>query len=162
MSGAYRNILVAYDGSPAADAALDQAVAVAHSEHALLTLMTVVRPPNGVVTMAGGEPVARSVHEAYERCLRQATERVPDDIGVTHVIVDGIPALRILEQAKSGRYDLIVMGSRGRGRIAGGLLGSVSAEVLHAAKVPVLVTHAAKQREPAQKPPAELYASQRG
>jgi nucleotide-binding universal stress UspA family protein len=151
MSGAYRNILVAYDGSPAAAAALDQAVALARSENALLTLMTVVRPPSGVATMAGGEPIARSVHEAYEKCLREATDRIPDDIGVTHVIVDGVPALRILEQAKSGRHDLIVMGSRGRGRIAGGLLGSVSAEVLHASEVPVLVTHAAKRRaaEPA-------------
>jgi nucleotide-binding universal stress UspA family protein len=155
MSAAYRNILVAYDGSPAADAALDQAVALAHSEHALLTLMTVVRQPSGMTTMAGGEPVARSIHDAYEKCLRAATDRIPDDIGVTHVIVDGIPAVRILEQAQKGRHDLIVMGSRGRGRIAGGLLGSVSAEVLHAAEVPVLVTHAAKQREPA---PAEPLA----
>jgi nucleotide-binding universal stress UspA family protein len=156
MSGAYRNILVAYDGSPAADAALDQAVALAQSEHALLTLMTAVRPPNGAATMAGGEPLARSVHEAYEKCLRDATDRIPDDIGVTHLIVDGIPAVRILEQAEKGRHDLIVMGSRGRGRIRGGLLGSVSAEVLHHAEVPVLVTHAAKQRKPAeQREPAE-------
>src|ERR1700742_4241964 len=157
MSGAYRNILVAYDGSPAAAAALDQAVALAHSEHALLTLMTVVRPPNGMATIAGGEPLARGVHDAYEQCLREATDRVPDDIGVTHVIVDGIPALKILEQAKKGRHDLIVMGSRGRGRIAGGLLGSVSAEVLHAAKVPVLVTHADKQQ--AAEPAPEKVAS---
>jgi nucleotide-binding universal stress UspA family protein len=158
MSGAYRNILVAYDGSPAADAALEQAVALAQSEHSLLTLITVVRPPNGMATMAGGEPLARSVHEAYEKCLRHATETIPDDIGVTHVIVDGIPSLRILEQAQKGRHDLIVMGSRGRGRIAGGLLGSVSAEVLHAAEVPVLVTHAPKQREQKEPKPEEPEA----
>jgi nucleotide-binding universal stress UspA family protein len=120
--------------------------------------MTVVRPPNGVATMAGGEPLARSVHEAYEKCLREATDRVPSDIGVTHVIVDGMPAGRILEQAKKGRHDLIVMGSRGRGRIAGGLLGSVSAEVLHSAHVPVLVTHAAKEREPAPGEPEPVAA----
>src|ERR1700742_297508 len=111
MSGAYRNILVAYDGSPAAAAALDQAVALAQSEHALLTLMTVVRPPNGMATIAGGEPLTRSVHEAYEKCLREAADRIPADIGVTHVIVDGIPALRILEQVKKGDHDLVVMGS---------------------------------------------------
>jgi nucleotide-binding universal stress UspA family protein len=147
MSGAYRNILVAYDGSPAADAALGQAILLAESERALLTLMTVVRPPNGMASIAGGEPLARSIHEAYETCLRRATDTVPEDIGVTRVIVDGIPALRVLEQAKKGRHDLIVMGSRGRGRIAGGLLGSVSAEVLHHAEVPVLVTHAPKDAE---------------
>ena len=51
------------------------------------------------------------------------------------------------------------MGSRGRGRIAGGLLGSVSAEVLHAAEVPVLVTHAAKQSDPAQHAPEPIAIS---
>lgn len=154
MSGAYRNILVAYDGSPAAQAALDQAVALAQSEHALLTLMTVVRPTSGMATVAGAEPLARSVHEAFEKCLRKATDDLPDDVGVTHLIVDGAPAQRILEQARSGRHDLIVMGSRGRGRIAGSLLGSVSAEVLHAAQVPVLVTHAARSEAAAEAEPA--------
>jgi nucleotide-binding universal stress UspA family protein len=160
MSGTYRNILVAYDGSPPADAALDEAIGLARSEHALLTLITVVRPPNGMATMAGGEPLARSVHDAYERCLRSATDRVPDDIGVRHLIVDGTPAHRILDQAKTGHHDLIVMGSRGRGRIAGPLLGSVSAEVLHAAQVPVLVTHAPKGEEAARDDARTLTADE--
>ena len=90
------------------------------------------------------------MQQTMQDCLREATKRVPEDIGVTTLIVDGIPSVRILDQAKKGQHDLIVMGSRGRGRIAGGLLGSVSAEVLHAAKVPVLITHAAKEHAPAK------------
>ena len=47
----------------------------------------------------------------------------------------------LLHMADSRDADLIVVGSRGRGRTAELLLGSTSEEVVRQAKVPVLVAH---------------------
>jgi nucleotide-binding universal stress UspA family protein len=54
-------------------------------------------------------------------------------------VLEGDPADRILELARMRDVDLIVVGSRGLGPIAGTLLGSVSREVLQHADRPVLV-----------------------
>ncbi len=51
----------------------------------------------------------------------------------------GNPAEAIVEEAERGEYDLIAMGSRGSGRIAGLLVGSVSDRVAHRAPIPVMV-----------------------
>jgi len=54
-------------------------------------------------------------------------------------VLEGDPAGRILELARLRDVDLIVVGSRGLGPIAGALVGSVSREVVHRADRPVLV-----------------------
>jgi nucleotide-binding universal stress UspA family protein len=50
----------------------------------------------------------------------------------------GRPAIELRREAREG-YDLLVMGSRGRGRVAATLLGSTVQEILTAAPIPVLV-----------------------
>ena len=54
-------------------------------------------------------------------------------------VAGGSPADAIIEVAKDGGYDLIVMGTHGRGRLATALLGSVSNAVAARAGRPVLV-----------------------
>jgi nucleotide-binding universal stress UspA family protein len=51
----------------------------------------------------------------------------------------GDPATVILEFARKGKVDLIVMGSRGRTDLARLVMGSVSSKVLAASKIPVLL-----------------------
>jgi nucleotide-binding universal stress UspA family protein len=66
---------------------------------------------------------------------------VPDDISVTTRLLDGDPARELLRIARDGDHDVIVIGSRGRGRITAALLGSVSNRVMHDSEIPVIVIH---------------------
>ena len=140
----YRNVLVAFDGSPEADLALAHAVAIASAYHARLRIVAVVPPPPMLAWQAPGG--MQGVHDAEQtdlgEKLRAAADSVPDDLSVTTQLLDGDPARELLKVAREGEHDVIVMGSRGRGRVTAALLGSVSNHVMHSAQVPVLVIHA--------------------
>lgn len=71
-------------------------------------------------------------------------DRLPGDVSVQKLVKSGSAARAILNELKSGDYDLVVVGSRGRGEISSLVLGSVSQHVLQESPVPVLVIHAAK------------------
>lgn len=59
--------------------------------------------------------------------------------------LQGAPAFALLELAKAGGYDLIVMGTHGRRGIGRVMLGSVAEHVLREAPCPVLTVRAAEQ-----------------
>jgi nucleotide-binding universal stress UspA family protein len=139
----YRNVLVAFDGSPDAELALEHAVALAQAYRARLALVAVVPPTPAFAWQAPGG--ARAAHDASQKDLdarlRAAADAVPDDLSLTTRLLDGDPAREILRAAREGDHDLIVMGSRGRGRVTAALLGSVSNHVMHDAPVPVMIVH---------------------
>jgi nucleotide-binding universal stress UspA family protein len=139
----YRHVMVAYDGSPAAELALAHAVALAQSFRARLALVSVVPPPPPFAWQAPGG--VRQLHDMQqtdvEKQLRAAADRVPDDLSLSTRLLDGDPARELLRAAREGDHDLIVMGSRGRGRMTSALLGSVSNRVMHDSSVPVMIVH---------------------
>ena len=139
----YRHVLVAFDASPEAQLALAHAVAMAQVYRAKVALVAVVPPPPLLAWQAPGG--MRGIHEAeqeeLEKALREAADGVPDDLSVTTQLLDGDPARELLRLAREGDFDVIVMGSRGRGRVTAALLGSVSNRVMHDAGVPVIVIH---------------------
>jgi nucleotide-binding universal stress UspA family protein len=144
----FRSILVAYDGSPDSRRALGHAIGLARDQSARLTLMTVVPPPGAMTSFAArGGVTVDTIRSGYEQMLRDAAETVPDDVGVTTRVAEGPAAQWIVKCAREGGHDLIVMGSHGRGRLAGALLGSVSQRVLHESPVPVLLAHAPRDEQ---------------
>jgi len=86
----FHNILVAVDDSPDAEEALAQALDLAESEHTRLTLITSVpKPPSVSYIGVAGAPPAQIEAEARswaEGVLRQARDRVPDDLPVATIL----------------------------------------------------------------------------
>jgi len=146
----FHDILVAIDGSPDADRALTQAIDLAESEHARLTLFSAIVTPPTAAYIGGGGAVAvafaQNAATETEKILREAVERVPDRVSVRTVLSGEPVRLALIHQIASGHHDLVVMGSRGRGALRSVLLGSVSHYVLNHSPVPVLVVHAEPER----------------
>lgn len=137
-------ILAATDGSPDAKKALDYATSLAKTYGSSLTVMYVVhRRVYLAAEEAGFSPTAALVHDMEEQGERilDETKKTAQSKGVKAdtVLVHGIPAEEILKKAQAGKYDIIVVGSRGRTAAKAFLLGSVSDKISHHAKCPVLI-----------------------
>jgi nucleotide-binding universal stress UspA family protein len=141
----FHNILVAVDGSRDADQALTHAIDLAESEHTRLTLMTATADVPGPAYLIPGAPVGTLIADARaaaDAILRQARQRVPDDLPVSTVLTDQPIRTALIRQIADGNHDLVVMGTRGRGKVRAALFGSASRYVLHHSPVPVLIVHA--------------------
>jgi nucleotide-binding universal stress UspA family protein len=143
----YRNILVAIDGSQAAAAALDEAIDLARSDGARLVLITVAAPPR--LRLAAPPyvpyPTELDVERGAWAIVGRAEQRVPADVPVTSLVRSGDPAVAIAVRADQGGHDLVVIGSRGHGRLASLFLGSVSRDVAARSPVPVRVVSATRE-----------------
>ena len=139
----YPRILVAIDETPASAFALRHAVPYAVDQRSRLTLLTVVPAASPALAAAGVSPqrVADELERQAEAHLRRVTAKLPQDLSVTTILRHGDPAEEILRLVREQPVDLVCMGARGRGRVTGALLGSVSSAVLHHSPVPVVVLH---------------------
>lgn len=137
----YPRILVALDETPAALFALRHVVPYAVDQGSRLTLLTVVPHPAASVTAAGVAPqqLRDELEEEATKGLRRVAASLPQTVPVTTVLRHGDPADEIMRLVDSEPFDLICMGARGRGRLSGAVLGSVSSAVLHRSRVPVAI-----------------------
>ena len=139
----FQKILVAVDGSGHARNAALVAARLARSLGATLTLLTVYHQPPEFE----GEPYYSAALEGAindaQRILDAIAAEVAADGGPTPdtSALGGDPVSEIREAASAGGYDLIVVGTRGLGRLQGALLGSVSAQLAASSSCPVLVVH---------------------
>jgi nucleotide-binding universal stress UspA family protein len=137
----YHHVLCAYDGSPAAEAALGEAIDLAASMRARLAIVTVVeRPPAGVAA-AGMDPerLAQTLQDDANHRLRAAADRVPDDVSLTTLLRTGHAGKQIIKAADEIGADILVLGTRRRGRVTTNLFGSVAADVYFHTRLPMLV-----------------------
>jgi nucleotide-binding universal stress UspA family protein len=127
----FGSVLVPLDGSDFALAAVPTARALA------------ARFGASVATIS----VARDERDA-EELRRHAAEELGSEVGedAVAVVVGGDPASAITGRAEELGSCLVCMSSRGRGRVAGALIGSVAQGVLVASKAPVVVVGPAADR----------------
>ena len=136
-------ILIATDGSPASTEATHFGLELAAEEHAAVVFVHVAPARDVVPTMGGFGMTGTLPHEMTEH------DRSPLDEAVTLAEEEGVLARSTLLQgnvvdeivayADERDVDLIVLGSRGHGLLAGALLGSVSQGVVRESKLPVVV-----------------------
>ncbi|MBV8991472.1 MAG: universal stress protein [Solirubrobacterales bacterium] len=109
---------------------------------ARLTILTAVPHPPATASYAGLSPSALEADAESEAILRRAKEMVPGDVPVTTILTRAAVRDALDEQVETGRFDLLVMGSRGRGSVRSTLLGSVSHHLLNHSAIPLLIVHA--------------------
>ena len=139
-------ILVAIDGSGAAERALDEAIALARQLGSTLHVLSVVdaRLLGAAVSVyAPPEQLVEDWRVAGEKLVPAAVERARSQGVKAQGAVRCDPGRHvhelILQEAKSADVDLIVMGTHGRRGLPRLLLGSDAESVLRESPVPVLL-----------------------
>ena len=138
-------ILVATDGSKPALRAVKYAVELVRMLSSTSNAITLISVHDDVglrhaKAFVGREAVADYLRELSEKELKPA-RKLLDAAGVKHdmEVRTGHVAQEIVDCAQASKFDLIALGSKGRGAIADLLIGSVARRVLAMAKGPVLL-----------------------
>ena len=113
-----RRILVAFDGSPGARAALARAIEIAVAQNARLTIAAVVPDARwcagfGMMVMpVSPETLRKDAEREMLRLLAEARDEVPADVSLTTQLLYGRPARALAKLADAEGYDLVVTGPR--------------------------------------------------
>ena len=136
----FLNILVGVDGSASSRRALEHGIELARAGNAKLTIMTVAPTVGTYVTLAGISPqtMQAELERWAQNLLNKANAVVPADVVAHSVERSGDAGPEIVRELERGGYDLVILGSRGRGRAQEGLLGSVNGYVHFHSRVPLL------------------------
>ena len=139
------NILVATDGSEGALCAVQYAAYLAKNLGSRVTLAHVVEPAASPLPLTAISEEARRKFEedlldAGRAIIRLSQKPLAEaGIAANYEILEGPPAETICQYAEQNRFDLIIVGNRGRSKVSRVLLGSVSDEVIRKAYCPVMV-----------------------
>jgi nucleotide-binding universal stress UspA family protein len=152
-------ILIAYDGSRAADEAVEEVVRRPWPEPSQVRLVTVLEATTPMPAELGAElygPVLEKIRESQREAMQQALHRAAsrfttrNDLHVDVEMRDGSVHRGLLDAIKAFGADLVVAGSHGANALERFVLGSVS----HA-----LVTHSPCSVEIVKRHPPEEPAS---
>jgi universal stress protein A len=144
-----RHILAPTDFSDHSKKALSDALELAQTFGATLSLLHVVEPSPylGVFTPSPiGVDLLRDLErQASAELARMLPEAQQATIEVTRSVVMGSPSLKIIETAEAEHVDLIVMATHGRTGLSHLVMGSVAERVVRTAPCPVLTIRPAAE-----------------
>jgi nucleotide-binding universal stress UspA family protein len=135
----YEKLLVAVDHSHATERVLSAARDLASLSNGEVWVLHLrereVMPRAGLIETESTDEAQKEVEAAVEELTKAGIKAH----GVVRSTIYGYAAREIVEDAKSRDVSVIIMGSRGRGDLAGLVLGSTAHKVIHLADRPVLV-----------------------
>lgn len=137
-------IMVAVDGSDQSVNAADHAVELARLTGGSITVVTVVRPPEGWWGLEGSPPSPEALAAAVAAGRREVLEAVLESVDTSGVEIStleeiGEPATTIVGLCEQEGTDLLVVGRRGAGLVERMMIGSVADRLAHHAPCPVLI-----------------------
>jgi nucleotide-binding universal stress UspA family protein len=135
------NVVVGVDGSPASKAALRWGARLAGALHHDLHVVIAWEYPAefglGPPVPSDWSPEGEALKVAEDAVREVFGRHRPEHLTVT--ATEGMPSLVLVDTSRDA--DVLVVGSRGHGKVAGLLLGSVSTACAEKAHCPVLVVH---------------------
>lgn len=137
----FEKILLAVDGSEHALHAARKAAELARRMKPVEFRIVVTYD---TIPMYLGEPNLQAAIDNRMKDAQAVLKRATEEVGelpceIHTELIEGDPAEAIIDVARTRSSDIIVMGSRGLGRLAGLVLGSVSQKVVAHAPCPVLI-----------------------
>lgn len=148
-------ILLAIDGSPCSDAAVEEVARRPWPQGSSVKVLTAIEPPMPPTPEAWS--VSLNYFDELEAALRKQGENIVNraldklksnkTFSADAVLAPGSPRPVILDEAESWGADLIVLGSHGYSALKRFLLGSVSQAVVSHAKCSVEVVRCAPVHE---------------
>jgi nucleotide-binding universal stress UspA family protein len=139
-----QRIMVATDGSASADRAIEAAAALAKAVDGDLMIVTIGGnfPAHEVSKLARAEGGVGEANELLSDHVLLAAKERAQRAGAPKISIRsgwGDPATGIIDAVHRERPDILVVGRRGRGQLAGLLLGSVSQKMVSLASCIVVV-----------------------
>jgi nucleotide-binding universal stress UspA family protein len=128
----FKRILVAFDGSEQSHKAFDFALEMfklCREASPEIMILSVAQPPEPI-DIVEMDAIIDSATQHYEELFKKLREKAKaNNIEIKTEIIVGHPADQIIKYAADKKADIIILGQRGKSKIANWLLGSVSKRV---------------------------------
>jgi len=137
----YKRILVAYDGSDGARAALKQGIALAEALDAELACVLVEEHlPHYAASISEVKGAKEEIDAHFRALAKQARDLAAlSGIDMETVVRQGHEVETIVTTAKDGRFELLVIGYHGHSAILGRIMGSTAQSIVRLAPCSVLL-----------------------
>ncbi len=136
----FKTILCAIDGSAATERQLLYVMHFGKTENAALHIVHAYQLPAHYAAQEGYEILINQYRQVANHVVEDALHYLREtSVEASGEAIEGMPVDVILEEASRINADLILIGNRNPSDVSEMLLGSVSHQVLNAARIPVLV-----------------------